>query len=95
MSSVKIRDIQSALGRKGFQIKGQKKHEFWSFYYNGKKTSIYTFLSHGSSEYNDNLLGSVAKQMRISRSMLDEFIQCSLSQKEYEAHLLKDGIIGK
>jgi hypothetical protein len=93
VGSFKIREIQSALGRKGFQIKGQKKHEMWIYYINGKKTSIYTFLSHGSSEYNDNRLGSMAKEMHIPRNMLDEFIQCSLSQKEYENYLVDKGLI--
>lgn len=74
-------------------MKGQKKHEIWIYYYNGKKTAIYTFLSHGSSEYNDNLLGSIAREMHISRTMLNEFIQCTLSQKEYEKYLVNNGII--
>lgn len=93
MSSIKVKNIESKLGKKGFHMDREKKHRLWTFYVNGKKTSIRTFFSHGLTEYSDTLLSPIAKQLHLSRDNLNNFIECSLSQDEYQKYLKQEGLI--
>jgi predicted RNA binding protein YcfA (HicA-like mRNA interferase family) len=93
VSSIKVKNIESALGKKGFHMVRQNKHRLWTFYVNGKKTSVRTFFSHGLSEYSDTLLSPIAKQMHLSRDNLNLFIECSLSLEEYQTILEQEGYI--
>ncbi len=90
MASRRTSDISQALTAKGFET-DQTHHAMFWLHVDGKKTSIRTRLSHGIGEYGDNLLGQVAKQMKIRRKQLDEFIDCTLSGAEYVALLKADG----
>lgn len=93
MSNIKVKTIEAALGKKGFQMERQKKHRLWVFYLNGKKTSIRTFFSHGITDYSDSLLGSMAKQVRLSRENLNSLIECPLSHEEYLSLMIQEGYI--
>jgi len=82
VSSIKVKTIEAALGKKGFHMVRQNKHRLWVFYVDGKKTSVRTFFSHGLSEYSDTLLSPMAKQIHLSRDNLSLFIECPLSKEE-------------
>jgi hypothetical protein len=88
----KVRDIESALQKKGF-IKKTTHHKLFYLCINGRITGIHTFLSHGVGEYNDTLLAKMKRQMHLSGNELDAFIQCSLTSEEYVALLDERGIL--
>ena len=55
---------------------------YW-LYVAGKRTSVRTRISHGASEYDDRLLGQMARQVGLRRHELDDLIDCPLDQAEY------------
>ena len=59
----------------------------------GKKTSVRTRISFGVSEYDDGLLGFMARQLRIKRSELDDLISCPLTKEKYLEQLIKKGAV--
>ena len=59
----------------------------------GRKSPIFTSLSHGAREYDDRLLGLVAKEMRLRRRELDAFIECPLSYEAYVQPLVENGVL--
>jgi hypothetical protein len=83
----KTKDIAAALTKKGFVAergKRRKKHTFYFLYVNGKKTRIWTELSHGITEYSDDLLTSVRKQLKFEKNReLKEFIDCPTTYEKY------------
>jgi len=90
--------IKSALESKGFEMDTcghNRDHDFFLHYVNNKKTGIRTFLSRGVKykEYSDDLLSQVAKQLRLKRKELDEFIECPLTQEGYVTLLKERGEI--
>jgi hypothetical protein len=90
MSTIKTKDIHKALTGKGFRVV-ESHHEMLWFFVQGKKTSIRTRLSHGSEEYDDSLLGLMAKQLKLRRADLDRLIECPLTENEYVNKLIHDG----
>jgi hypothetical protein len=90
MSTIKTKDIHDALTGKGFRV-AETHHEMLWLFVNGQKTSIRTRLSHGSDEYDDGLLGLMAKQLKLRRADLNRLIECPLTEEEYVKILIKNG----
>jgi hypothetical protein len=90
MTTAKTKDIRKALTGKGFQNTESHHEMFWLFAY-GKKTSIRTRLSHGCEEYDDSLLGLMAKQLKLKRGELNRLIECPMSGDEYLDGLVQRG----
>ena len=88
MTVLKTKDIESALLKKGFKFDITHHKKFW-LYFNDKKTSISTHLSHGIREYGDDLLDKVKKQLAITKPQLEAFVKSPLSYKDYVALLQK------
>lgn len=84
-SSVKRKKIKKSLLQKGFKESEGGNHTKYFFYYNGKKTSVFTFLSRGSGykNYGKELLGQMSKQLKLTNSQFDELIKCPLKEKDY------------
>ena len=83
------RTVMSAFEAKGFSRR-QGDHVFFHFFVNGKKTQIYTKVSHGEKEIHDGLLGTMARQLRLTKKQMGELVDCPLSQAEY-VKILQDG----
>ncbi len=72
-----VKDIEKALLTKGFE-KGSSKqkshHNFYYFIYNGKRTDVYTYLSHGakSTEYGQGLMNKIKQQLKFDDSKTAE-----------------------
>jgi len=83
----KAREISGGLIRKGFQERmgGDKYYQYYTI--RGQKTAIFTKMSHGKREYDDILLGQMAKQLRIDKKFLHGLIECPKSRQEYESYL--------
>ena len=62
---------------------------------NGKKTSIFTIFSRGSShkEYGNSLLGKMSTQLKLSKDELNNLITCPLTRDEYEKMLKDKGVV--
>jgi hypothetical protein len=89
----KARDIDAALRAKGFRVT-ESRHTMYHFYVDGKKTVLWTMVSHGQKEIPDNIVGTMArKQLRLSRTDFDRLIECPLSQAEYQAMMQQAGHI--
>jgi predicted RNA binding protein YcfA (HicA-like mRNA interferase family) len=69
------KEIATGLQQKGFRLRDND-HSFFHLYVNGKKTSVYTKISHGEKEIHDGLLGTMARQVRLSRKQFNELIEC-------------------
>lgn len=99
MKSRSSKDIEKALLAKGFE-KGSSKqkshHNFYYFIYNGKKTNVYTYLSHGSKAdtYDANLMNKIKHQLKFEDSKTAEsFFDCPFKEEQYIAMLRKAGEI--
>lgn len=88
----KARDIEISLSKKGF-IMSKSHHKFYILYVNGKKTSIKTKISHGKKEYDEQLLQSMTKQLKLSRKLLDDLLDCPLKLEDYVSILLEGGYV--
>ena len=86
MNVRKTRDIRQALLSKGFSLREGGSHEKYFLQdHNGKVTAIFTLLSRGSKprEYDDRLLGRMARQLKLSKDQLLDLIDCPLQHAAY------------
>jgi trans-2-enoyl-CoA reductase len=86
--------LVAVLEAKGFKVR-EGDHSFYSLYVDGKKTSVFTKISHGSSYkvYSDSLLGFVKKQMSLTSEELRQYIECTISYDMYVQILKEKGRI--
>ncbi|HCL56140.1 MAG TPA: hypothetical protein DHW82_03915 [Spirochaetia bacterium] len=86
---IKTEKILSGLQRKGFVLDSGSHHKYlYYFLENGKKTAVYTYLSHSLREYEGNLISFMKKQLGLSSMKeLKDLIECPLSRKSYESIL--------
>jgi hypothetical protein len=76
------RDIAAALQQKGFKRK-ENDHTFFHLWVAGKKTMIFTKLSHGERELPDSLLSAMARQVKLNRKQFFDLVDCPLSSQNY------------
>lgn len=88
------KDAGAALCRKGFQSH-QSDHVYYYFYANGRKTAVRTKISHGEKEIGDNLLAVMARQVKLTKKLFGELVDCSMTQEQYLRKLRDAGHIGK
>jgi predicted RNA binding protein YcfA (HicA-like mRNA interferase family) len=72
------REVMASLEKKGF-TKKENDHTFFHLWVDGKKTTVYTKVSHGEKEIHDNLLGAMARQLRLSKKQFLELVDCPLT----------------
>lgn len=77
-----VHAVSAALLKKGFQARSSH-HTFYHLYVDGKKTLVFTKISHGEREISDSLLKLMARQLRLSRAEFIRLIECPLSAQEY------------
>ena len=92
MSPLAKKKLEGVLEQKGFS-RSNSRHEKYIFYWEGKKTPVHTVISHGGNEYSDNLLGLVARQLKLTRGQLDNFVECPLTKEDYVILLQNGGHI--
>lgn len=88
----KARDVIAGLTQKGFQAK-ENDHTFLHLFVDGRKTAVYTKVSHGEKEIGDKLLGLMARQIRLSRREFLDLIECPLSHDAYIVLLRNKGVV--
>ena len=90
----KSREIKEGLIKKGF-LPEQRDHTYLFLHVEGRKSSVRTKVSHGSKEYGSNLLSMVARQLHLTATQLDDFLDCPLSFDDYIGLLEKKRILIK
>lgn len=83
MSQIRTAAIVTALLSKGFLEARKRDHRYFFFHYKGRKTSIYTRISHGERSADDWLFGKMAQQVRLSKREFASFVECTLSGGGY------------
>jgi hypothetical protein len=93
MASLKTKDIVSALLQKGFHQSNTHHMVFWL--YDGEtKTGVKTRISHGKSEYGDNLLAKMRQQLGLdTKAQLFDLVKCPLSHQDYLDLLVKKRVV--
>lgn len=92
LTSFKKREIESALTSKGF-LPTNTDHEYFFFYVDGKKTSVWTKLSFGDKEYGDPLLGQIKKQLHLTKGELIDLIECPLTEEMFRKKMIENGFV--
>lgn len=76
------RNVESSLLAKGFK-KVNNKHIYFILYdENDKKTRIRTYISHNGQDINDYLVGSMSRQVGLTKGEFEDLIACPLSREE-------------
>ena len=88
------RNVAAGLLGKGFVVR-EGDHHFYSLVVGGKKTGIFTKVSHGEKEIHDVLLGQMAKQARLVKKDFLDLVDCPLSADEYLKKLREGGHLPK
>ncbi len=85
MRTRKVKKLVKVLNAKGFVCYPEKNHH--QFYYleiDGIKQNIYTYFSHGKSEYGSSLMGQIKKQLKfLETSKAEDFFDCPMSKEQY------------
>lgn len=88
------KDVDAALCRKGFKSHDSH-HVYYYLWVNGKKTTVRTHISHGEKEIDDNLLSFMAKQVKLTKKLFGDLIDCPLTHDQYVEHLRNAGHVEK
>lgn len=96
LTTIKTNKIAKGLCAKGFQEDAKHDHRIFRLYVENKKTGIYTKISHGKSEYGDQLISLMARElyMENSRYFLN-YIHCDISYKQYIETLKEKKILSE
>ena len=92
MTEILVSRILNALLKKGF-IQDQTHHTMLWFTYDGRKTPMHTWFSHGQRKADDSLIRLIAKELGLTRKELLEFVGCTLSEDDYAALLTERGYL--
>lgn len=87
----KAADVATGLQKKGFEENTKRKDIHYHLYLNGKKTRVFTMISHGEKEIHDGLIGTMARQVGLSKKEFSDLIDCPLSQDDYVVRLREQG----
>lgn len=97
MNPRKRDDVVAALTKKGF-IQSNNDHMKFSYVNSaGKKTQVWTKISHGSSHKDITVpnLSRMASQCKLSNSDFERLLDCPLSRENYEDMLVSQGQISE
>lgn len=85
-------DVRRSLTAKGYVGPEPGDHNFFTYYSkSGKKTRVFTKMSHGAKEIDDHILAQMARQCKLSNKDFGLLIDCPLDRDSYELKLIADG----
>lgn len=93
---IKRRDAQSTLLKKGFKHEKNRDHDYFFFYYEGRKTIAHTHFSRGSrsEDIDGSLLTAMMKQLQLDKSQqVRDLFLCPLEHKQYIELLMQKNVI--
>ncbi|MEA1884487.1 MAG: hypothetical protein U9N62_08225 [Thermotogota bacterium] len=85
--------IEKSLKKNGFVKLATHHNRYFYKKISGGDTLIHIFISHGSKDYGDMLLSTLADQLKLLKKELLRFIDGEMSQEEYEKILKIKGFI--
>jgi hypothetical protein len=85
---MKVGDIREALKAKGFHEDRSRDHYYYFLHYKGKKSSVFTKVSHGEREIRAPLLSVMARQLKITKEQFSGLVICTLSGEDYVTLLI-------
>jgi predicted RNA binding protein YcfA (HicA-like mRNA interferase family) len=87
------REVAAALARKGFSER-ENDHTFYHYRYHGRDVGVSTKISHGEREIGIGLVKRMRAQMVLrSNAEFQRYVECPMSQEDYEQILREQGII--
>ena len=93
MTLIKTNKIRKGLLKKGFLEERSHDHVIFRLYDEGKKTNIHTKISHGESEYDDQLISLMARELNLKKDSFLNLIECKMKHEDYIKILKKKGIL--
>jgi len=84
----RARGVRAALCGKGFQEHNDRDHRYFFFCHEGKRSHIYTKISHNESEINDYLCSAMSRQIKLTRAQFRDLIECPLTARGYSKLLI-------
>ncbi len=94
-----IGDTERALLQKGFvKSEGRQHHSYYYLYVDGKKTQVYTYMSHrpSGSDLRVVEVASMKRQMFFrSPEQFRQFANCNMSEAQYLDHLRGTGVLAE
>ncbi len=90
------RTIESNLPSKGFVKEDGTHHRYFHHEYNGKRTGVYTYTSHGSKPktYSDNLIRMMKTQLKLNKNKeVFDLCTCPIDREKYNQLLIKNGTL--
>jgi len=89
-------EYKSALLKKGFRSERDTGDEIIYLYLDGKKTHVFTKVSHGSAEDIRNvLLDKMKKQLYVTNKQFEELIGCTMDGPGYLKILRDRNVLSK
>lgn len=92
---IRQRDAKSALRRKGFREE-ERDHTFFFLYWEGRKTSCYSYFSHGSEsqELGVGLLKKMQKELHLDTlGQVRDLLRCPLGEEELTRLMRAKGLL--
>lgn len=95
MSTLKRRNVRSALTSKGFVEEAGSKHDKYKYQQGSILTSVSTAMSRGTDyrTLGPPLVGKIARDLRIDKEQLKDFVECPMSAEDYADHLRDEGVL--
>jgi len=91
--TISRRRAERSLKQKGF-VQDNKDHRTFYLYVNGKKTSIFTYTSHGGREIDSSLLNLMKRELRLqTNSQARNLLICPMAGEDYVRWLREHGIL--
>lgn len=85
------KDIESALSEKGFQREHGRDHIFYFFARGGRRTRVYTKVSHSGKDVGPKLISRMARQCKLTKAQFLGLVDCSLTGEGYLKVLMDGG----
>ncbi len=93
MSSLKGKKTHRSLLKKGFKEERDRKDIFYYYYYNGKRTQIFTKMSHNPGDLSSWHIMKMADQTKLSKNKFTGVADCTVSKEELLNYYLEEKIV--
>lgn len=91
--TISRRRAERSLKQKGF-VQDNTDHRMFYLYVEGRKTSIFTYTSHGGKEIDDSLLNLMRRELRLQTNrQARDLLLCPMTGEAYVRWLREHGIL--
>lgn len=90
MTNRKVKQVSTNLCKKGF-TKKETDHTKFHLYVDGKRTGIYTKISHGEVEIHEPLIKAMSNELRLSKQQFLALVDCKIDGDRYLSILRENG----